>query len=163
MHDRRPGSGGKVSPGHPLSPPQATAPPASASHAVVAALAAGARAENLGLRGLRTVAGIRLLALCTQAERDPLLELGQRFGSLAMAGALIDFGQTAVRFWPENLMVLRPCCAILSPDEWTLAQLVEAAAGGDRALFSRILDGLVRRDRHDPLFDRSALLAGMLS
>lgn len=136
---------------------------ALAGQAMVASLAVPLGVEKLSLRGLKTVAAIRVLALCSRAERDPLLELAHRFGCLATAKALIAFAQMAARFWPEDLLVLRPCCRLLSADEWTLAQLVDAAASGDRAPFARALDGLVRRERHEPLFDRSALLAGMLS
>jgi hypothetical protein len=49
-------------------------------------------------------------------------------------------------------MIARPCCHALTPDEHVFAQMAERAGRADRAGFSAVLDGLVRRERHERLF-----------
>ena len=66
------------------------------------------------------------------------------------------------RCWPERVSVHPPCCRGLSPDERTLALLVDAAGSGDREAFSRAIDGFVRPDRHEPLYAAAVDLAAAL-
>lgn len=113
------------------------------------------RIQDLSYRALKTVAAMRLVAVYRRAGHDPLLELAQRFSSITGARAVLDFAQVVATSWPEDVMVMRPCCRIVSPDELTLAQITDAALGGDRAAFGEVLHGLVRQDRHDRLFDHA--------
>lgn len=125
----------------------------SVSDAAVQALATPPMASALGLAGYRCVMALRVLALCSQAGRDPLLELGHRLRNISAAREFLAFADRAGMVWPGKVSVFRPCCIALSPDEWTLGALADAAARGDREGFSRWLEGLVRPGRHEPLYD----------
>ncbi len=99
------------------------------------------------------VMGLRLMASCVAGNHDPLVELTRRLESITAAKAILDFARTCARAWPENVMISRPCCHALTPDEAVFAHMAEAARAGDRAAFAAILDGLIRRERHDRLFE----------
>lgn len=112
--------------------------------------------EDLSYLGYRTVSAIRLMAICGKAERDPLVELTRRFGSVTAAKAFLDFADLAGACWPERLAVMRPCCRIISHDEATLAAMADCAGRGDRTGFEAVLTGFVRPDRHERLFSSAA-------
>ena len=98
------------------------------------------------------VLSIRLMASCAAARLDPLVELTRRLESISAAKAVMDLAQTCAQAWPESVMVSRPCCHALTPDEAVLAQMMEAARAADREGFAAVLDGLVRRERHERLY-----------
>ena len=102
--------------------------------------------------GIKTVAATRFLAMSNRAGRDGLLELLQRFSCIATAKAFLSFADAVGASWPDNVMVMQPCCKCLSTDEFTLAKMAEAAIAGNREGFSAVLDGFVRKDRHDRLY-----------
>ena len=126
---------------------------------LVAKLARQKGIHDLSYLALKTVSATRLLAVCARTGRDPLLDLTQRFACITTAKAFIAFADLCGAYWPESVQVLRPCCRSVSPDEWTLAQLVDHAAHADRDGFGAVLAGFVRQDRHEPLFDRTVELA----
>ena len=131
-----------------------TAARTSASRAAtVARLGQVPRLSDSSLRGCRAVMAIRLLAICSHAERDPLVELTRRFGSVTAARLFVEFSQALATCWPEPVRVMRPCCPLLSADESAVAVMAEHAGAGDRKGFAAVIDGLVRPDRHDRLFD----------
>lgn len=142
-------------PGRPLLP-------RTARQATVDRLQQPARREALDFTGLAMVGSIRLLALCVRVGRDPLPELVQRFGGLETTRAFLAFADAVGTCWPDRVQVLRPCCGHLSPDEHTLATLAQHALAGDRAGFYRQIDGFVRADRHDRLFDLAAHMAATI-
>lgn len=98
---------------------------------------------------------IRLMACSLAVGRDPVVEISQHIGSLNAAKAVLDFARLAGAFWPEKATVARPCCHALTPDETVFAQMIETAGRADRQGFSVVLSGLVRQDRHDPLYEAS--------
>lgn len=98
------------------------------------------------------VMGIRLMASCVAARHDPLVELSRQMESITAAKAVMDFAQACSRAWAENMMVSRPCCHALTPDEAVIAQMAQTARNADREGFDRLLDGLIRRERHDRLY-----------
>ena len=108
------------------------------------------------------IGAIRLLAVNSRLGRDPLPDLVQRFVSIEAARAFIAFADRVGTCWPERVQVLRPCCGLLSPDEATIAALVSAAAAGERLAFTRQIEGFVRPDRHDALFDLAVRLVASL-
>lgn len=116
--------------------------------------------DALSFPAVRTVMAFRILALCGKAGREPLVELTRRLGSVTAAKAFLGFADTVGRCWPENVHVCRPCCRMLSPDETTLAALVQSAARGDRAGFDRVLHGFVRAERHAGLFEAALAAVG---
>ena len=96
---------------------------------------------------------MRLRPILEYAERDVVAELSTRLGSVPAALAALALCEQVKTAWPEAFALSRPCCVKLTPDEHTLARMARAAAAGDRAGFSELLDGFVRTSRHDRLFD----------
>ncbi|MCA1660882.1 MAG: hypothetical protein LC648_01445 [Novosphingobium sp.] len=107
----------------------------------------------LSLAAAQLVMAMRLRPIFDYAERDAAAELAMRFRSVPAALAALALGEQVCAAWPEAFALNRPCCVKLTPDEHTLAQMARAAAAGDRAGFSALLDGFVRTSRHDRLFD----------
>ncbi|GAA5047239.1 hypothetical protein GCM10023208_03400 [Erythrobacter westpacificensis] len=120
-------------------------------------------ASQFPAHAVTLVLSVRLLAGSIAAKRDPLVDLSQRLNSFTAARAVLDFSQACSRAWPENAMVSRPCCHALTPDETVFAQMAEAARGGDRQAFAAVLDGLVRRERHERLYEITSHAVAELS
>ena len=121
------------------------------------------RIEDQSCLAIRAIVGIRLLAICSRSGTEALPMLTQRLASVTAAKAFIAFADLVGTSWPENFNVMRPCCRVVSPDEATLAQMVDAAASGNRARFNLTLDGFVRSDRQDALFERAAEAAALIA
>lgn len=111
---------------------------------------------------IRSIMALRILALCGPAGRDPFLELSTRFSSVTAARAFITLADAIGSAWPVNIMVMRPCCRLLSPDEITLAEMIDAAASADPVRHAAALAGLVRPDRHERLFDHGVEFVAFL-
>ena len=94
-----------------------------------------------------------------------MVERGAR--KRAVLPALVGLSATLVRAWPDAIVTGRPCCMAMTPDEATLAGMARAGLVGDRAGFSHTIAGLVRPDRHEPLYDATvsalAAIGGALS
>ncbi|MCY1671162.1 hypothetical protein OVA07_09065 [Novosphingobium sp. SL115] len=120
---------------------------------LIAALARPQDVRGLNLTGLHIVMAMRLCALFENAGRDPVPDLAQRYRSVEAACAVHGLVATIKQVWPEPFMVNRPCCLSMTPDEATLATLVRAAAGANRPLFADAIDGFVRADRHNALYE----------
>ena len=105
------------------------------------------------LPAAQLVVAMRLRPIFEYAERDPAAELATRLGSVPAALAALKLCEHVEAAWPGAFALRRPCCVKLTPDEHTLAQMARAAAAGDRAGFSALLEGFVRTSRHDRLFD----------
>lgn len=133
-----------------------TASPADTRAATIELLRRPPGIEDLSCLGYRTISAIRLMAVCGKVERDPVVELTRRFGSVTAAKTFLDFADLAGACWPERVAVMRPCCRILSHDEATLAAMADCAGRGDRAGFEAALAGFVRPDRHERLFASAA-------
>ncbi len=132
---------------------------------IIAALARPADLRTLPIAALHLVMAMRFCALFDRAGRDPVVELATRLGSIPAATATLKLIGTVGKIWPDPFVVGRPCCMAMTPDERTLAMMVRAAQTVDHAGFCRQIDGLVRSDRHDALFDQTvrcvAELAGI--
>lgn len=133
---------------------------ARAREAAIARLAAPPAIGSLSMAGVRAVMAFRILAVCGSASREPLAELSCRLGSLTAAKAFMLLAERVSRAWPEPVLLARPCCALLTPDEATLAAMINAAAAGDRAGFEHVLAGFVRQERHSSLFDAAVAAIG---
>jgi hypothetical protein len=136
--------------------------PRTARKAVIDRLVQVPLRSDLGFTGMATVSAVRLLAMCVRCGRDPLDAHLIQFGCLETTRAFLDFADLVGHSWPDRVQVLRPCCVMLSPDEWTLAQMAERAVAGDREGFGRHVEGFIRQDRHDRIFDAAARLTAML-
>lgn len=121
--------------------------------ATIAALGRAQDLRGLSLAGVQIVRAIRLCALAECDGLDPVPELARRHRSFEAAFAVQDMVRTVTRTWPEPFMVARACCLRLTPDEVTLAAMVRAAIARDRAMFGQALDGFVRADRHEALWN----------
>ncbi len=117
----------------------------------------------LPLSGLRLVVALRLCAQFERAARDPVPELAQRFRSTEAACAVHDLIVTVVDSWPEPFTFNGPCCLSLSPDEATLAAMSRAALHADHAGFFRSIDGFVRQDRQQALYNSTLHAVALLS
>jgi len=134
----------------------------SITSAAVEKLLTAPTTSELSCAGARIIADFRLLALCARAGRDPVLELVHRNSCLTTAKAFIDLADTIGASWPENVTVARPCCPVVTHDEATIANMIDAARAGNREGFSAQIAGFVRHDRHDRLFERAAIYAALL-
>ncbi|MEO0030682.1 MAG: hypothetical protein RIS94_440 [Pseudomonadota bacterium] len=121
--------------------------------ATIATLARAPDLRALSLAGVQVVGAIRLCALAERSGLDPVPELTRRHRNFETAFALQDLVRTLTRTWPEPFMVGRPCCMALTPDEATLAAMVRAARGGDREAFGGVVQGFVRNERHEALWN----------
>ena len=131
----------------------------------VRTLARLARIPDLRVQPLaaaQLIMTMRLRPIFDHAERDPAAELATRLGSVPAALAALALCEHVGAAWPDAFALHRPCCVKLTPDEHTLAQMARAAAAGDRAGFSALLDGFVRASRHDRLFDATVLALAAL-
>lgn len=148
------------------SPPPSDGIPAAerrgAGQSRVAGLAVPASLTGLTLRQVHVVMAMRLAVVCHQAGRDPLPEMAARLRSMPAARALLDLHALIGDAWPEAFMVSRPCCALISHDEVTLAALVAAAADCDANCFAAHIADLVAAPRHGPLFRQTALVVAAL-
>lgn len=137
--------------------------PTSRFAPALAELARPADLRALSLPVLHVVMAMRLAALFDRAGRDPLVEMTTRLASITAAEQLLALVRLVARSWPEPYMAGRPCCLHMTPDERTLAGMVRAAAKADRAGFGRQIDGFVRADRHEPLFQQTVLAVASLA
>lgn len=133
--------------------------PSATTHDIIAALAAPHPVDALGPIAGRFVHALRLIALHERVGRDPVPELAQRLGSVAVAAKALILAQAITASWPENIHVSRFCCRLLSHDEATIGAFVDAAANGDRPGFESVLAGLIRADRMHRLWDGALALA----
>lgn len=111
--------------------------------------------QGMSCDALRMVMGIRLLAVCNRMGRDPLVELVQRFGNIEAARSFIAFADCVGNAWPEPVRVMRPCCHLASPDEFTIAAMADMARSGNRVRFETNLSGFVSARHYEDLFDRA--------
>ncbi len=123
---------------------------------LAATIAGLARTPALGDRSLLAqdvILAIRLCALAARDGLDPLPALALRLRHCEAAIAVHELVRTVTRHWPEPFGVGRACCQRLSPDEATLARMVEAGQRRQRAEFGRSIDGFVPAAGHEPLWD----------
>ena len=119
----------------------------------VAALQEVPRIADLHPVAARFIYSLRLVAAYKRAKRDPAAELANRLGSIQTAIKALQFVETVGHAWPEPVLVQRFCCGCLSHDERTLGAMLDAAWNNDRAAFTEQLDGLVRSERIDRVWD----------
>ena len=110
------------------------------------------RIDDLTLVGLRAVMCFRVLALCSTAGREPVAELSGRLGSVGEAVGFLALADEAGKCWPENFTVMRPCCRLLSPDEASMAMMIQTARNADRPGFERIANGYLTDGAKEILF-----------
>ncbi|MDJ0642430.1 MAG: DNA-directed RNA polymerase subunit beta' [Erythrobacter sp.] len=127
--------------------------PSAHSHSAIAQLAIPRRIEDCGPIAARFVYSLRLIAVHERAGRDPVPELAARLGGVEVAAKAIALSQAIGSTWPENLQVSRFCCSLLTYDEATIADLLDAAVHRDRMAFEDAIVGLIRPTRMHRLWD----------
>lgn len=120
--------------------------------ATIAALAKPRVLQAQSPAAQEVVHAFRLCALAARDRIDPLPALALRLCNCEAAYAVHDLVRAVAQAWPEPFVVGRACCQRLSPDEATVALLAEAGCTRDRTAFDAAIGGLVRPDRHEPLW-----------
>lgn len=133
--------------------------PTAATRSIIAALAVPPRIERLGPIAGRFIHALRLVAVHERARRDPVPELASRLGSVDVAAKAMILAQAISALWPENIQMSRYCCRLMTHDEATIGNFIDAAAEGDRGRFEAALDGLVRPERAHRLWEGALALA----
>ncbi|MGB3711099.1 MAG: DNA-directed RNA polymerase subunit beta' [Erythrobacter sp.] len=123
------------------------------TRSVIERLARPPRIEDVSPIAARFVFSLRLIALHDRARRDPVPELAARLGSVDVAAKALALGQAVSAIWPENVHVSRFCCSLLSHDELTVATLIDSASCRDRPGFEAAIEGLIRPDRIQRLWE----------
>ena len=125
----------------------------AASKAAVDRLGETPRIDALHPCAARFVYSLRLIALHERVGRDPVPELAVRLGSVETAARSLQLSQAISATWPENVHVFRFCCSFMSHDEATIGAMVEAGATCSRDQFERAIEGLIRPDRMQRLWE----------
>jgi hypothetical protein len=128
-------------------------PTTAAARATIADLAKSRLVQNLNPVSARFVYSLRLIALHKRANRDPVPELAARLNSVEVAAKALGLAETVSAIWPENIHVSRFCCCKLTHDEATIAEGIECALHRDRISFDQTIEGLIRSDRMEKLWD----------
>ncbi|ALE18080.1 hypothetical protein AMC99_02809 [Altererythrobacter epoxidivorans] len=132
--------------------------PATRAQEWVEALARPAAITALQPVAARFIYSLRLVATYQRARRDPAPELAQRLGQFTIAIKSLQLLDTIGHAWPDPVNVRRFCCCHLSHDELTLGRMMEAAWRGDEEGFARQVDGLVRSERIDRIWNDAVAL-----
>lgn len=117
----------------------------------------------LGIIPLHIVLGTRLTVIWTNADKDPLPDLAQRFRSVEAARAIMALVSHIDTAWPEHFMVSRPCCAGMTPDEVLLASVTSEILAHHHDAARNTMRGFVPAHRHDALIRQIAHAAGTIS
>ena len=115
----------------------------SSASDIIADLAKTPRIGDLGPFAARFVYSLRLIALYERARRDPVSELAMRLGSVDSAAKTLALAHAISGAWPENIHVSRFCCELMSHDEATIGNLLEAATVCSGERFDTSISGLV--------------------
>ncbi|MEM7780708.1 MAG: DNA-directed RNA polymerase subunit beta' [Pseudomonadota bacterium] len=135
-------------------------PPSKAqSLDIIAELARPSRMADQHPIAGRFIYALRLVALHDRVGRDPIPELATRLGGVELAAKALSLAQAIKLTWPENIHISRFCCGLLSHDEATIANLVSAVIKRDRKAFDHTIEGLVRPDRMERLWECASDLA----
>jgi hypothetical protein len=132
--------------------PDHARPSTAASH-LVARLAQPRRMTDQGPIAARFVHSLRLIALYDRAGHDPVPELANRLGSVAVAAKSLILAQTVAAIWPETIHLARFCCPLLTHDEATIGALINHACACDRSGFEAQIEGLIRPERAHRLWE----------
>lgn len=127
--------------------------PARDLAATIARLARHAALREQSPFAQEVILAIRLCALAARDGSDPLPSLALRLRHCEAAFAVHDLVRTVTRCWPDPFGVGRACCQRLSPDEATLARMVEAAKARKRSDFIDAIEGFVPTAAHETLWD----------
>ena len=101
---------------------------------------------------VQTIIAARIAILYARAGRDYLPDMAVRLRSMRAAQALQAVLETANAVWPEPLLVHRPCCTMMTPDEALVADITLAAMRGSRGHAMEAMRDLLPSLPRDRLF-----------
>ena len=134
--------------------------PSTSANDCIVQLARPLEISSVPPSAARFVYALRLIALHERVGRDPVPELASRLGSVDVAAKALAFTQCLTSSWPENIHVSRFCCQMLSHDEATISAVIESALDCNYEGMERTLQGLVRTDRFQRLWEAALELVG---
>lgn len=120
--------------------------------------------SHRGVAGLdpeeaRIAHGLRSWVAIRRSGRCPMEALAGRLGSLRAAAHFQLMLEEIAACWPDPFAVSPSCCACLSHDEATLAEMVRLGRAGDRPGFDRLLCEMLPGDARERLFLSAASVA----
>ncbi|MEO0464876.1 MAG: DNA-directed RNA polymerase subunit beta' [Pseudomonadota bacterium] len=133
--------------------PAASSSPKATGASFLEQMARPPRLGDLGPIAARFAYALRLIALHDRARRDPVPELAARMGGVEIAAKALVLAQAISSVWPEDILISRFCCQLLTHDEATIGAVIDAACARDRAGFEAQLAGLIRPERVHRLWD----------
>ncbi len=126
--------------------------PPSVPSTITARLAQALDIRALSVSAVHVVMAMRLCVLCAKTGHDPLPRLIERFGSALAARRFRVVVEMIGDAWPDPVLVCRPCCGALSPDEAMIAEMAMAAAAGDQPRFNAVSREMLGGDARNRLF-----------
>jgi len=128
-------------------------PRAPVAKTTIARLAQPPRLGDQHPIAARFIYALRLIAVHDRMERDPVPELATRLGSVETAAKALVLAEAIKATWPEDIHISRFCCGLMSHDEATVAAMITGAASRERTMFEGAVEGLIRPDRVERLWD----------
>ena len=122
----------------------------------------GPALRALSIRDVRLVRAVRAWSMGRIGGVDPAGRTAMLLGSVAGAEAFDRYMDLVLLSWSEPPLVCRPCCAIVSFDECTLAALVTLAGRADRPRFDALVMEMLDRTARDRLYARALAVAAAL-
>lgn len=117
----------------------------------------------LNIRQFHVVMAVRLCVIHAHGQLDPVPPLAARLRSVPTARALAQLTLAIDACWPDAFVVHRPCCARISPDEATLAALVDAVERRAGISPQNLLSDMLPQDKIVRLTRATAFAVGLLS
>lgn len=108
--------------------------------------------RQVPIEAAQAVLALRFCILCHRSDRDPLPELGRRWGNVQAAQRYQLVVEAVGQSWPEPFAVAPPCCPQLSFDEALLADMVVAVNCGNRDKFDRMTGEMLGADARALLY-----------
>jgi hypothetical protein len=115
---------------------------------------------DMDVRDARHILAARSWCILRGADLDPM----PRVQGYVLSGLVaLRFGllmETITQIWPEPFAIHRPCCSLVSIDEYVLIHAIRLAAIGHRPKFDTLLCEMLSGESRDLLFTRAGTLYG---
>ncbi|WP_194953713.1 addiction module antidote protein [Sphingopyxis solisilvae] len=108
--------------------------------------------RDLSVEAAQAVLALRYCIACRRSGRDPMPELERRWGNILAARRFRLVVEAIGHSWPDPFAVAPPCCPQASFDETLLANLVTAAAHGNRVHFDVLTAEMLGSDAREMIF-----------
>lgn len=108
--------------------------------------------RDLSVEAAQVVLALRYCIVCRRNDRNPMPELERRWGNVLAARRYRLVVEAIGHSWPDPFAVAPPCCPRASFDEALLADMVTAAAHGDRVAFDVLTAEMLGSDAREMIF-----------